>query len=56
MNVARLNMSHGDHKSHGAVIELIREYNTLGRGHIGILLDTKVRTAWVPRVLSLAQQ
>eukprot|EP00873_Tetraselmis_striata_P009379 jgi/Tetstr1/429643/TSEL_019541.t1 len=41
MNVARLNMSHGDHKSHGAVIELIREYNTLGRGHIGILLDTK---------------
>jgi len=41
MNVARLNMSHGDHASHGAVIDLIREYNKLGRGNIGILLDTK---------------
>jgi len=41
MNVARLNMSHGDHKSHGAVIDLIREYNALGRGNIAILLDTK---------------
>lgn len=41
MNVARLNMSHGDHKSHGAVIDLVREYNQLGRGHIALLLDTK---------------
>jgi hypothetical protein len=45
MNVARLNMSHGDHKSHGAVIELIREYNALGRGNVALLLDTKVRTS-----------
>lgn len=41
MNVARLNMSHGDHKSHGAVIDLIREYNALGRNNIAIMLDTK---------------
>jgi pyruvate kinase len=42
MNVARLNMSHGDHASHMAVVELVREYNSLGRGCVAIMLDTKV--------------
>lgn len=32
MNVARLNMSHGDHASHQAVVDLVKEYNSLGRG------------------------
>jgi pyruvate kinase len=41
MNVARLNMSHGDHKSHKAVVDLIREYNRLDRGNVAIMLDTK---------------
>mmetsp|Transcript_27374 Transcript_27374/g.37758 ORF Transcript_27374/g.37758 Transcript_27374/m.37758 type:complete len:626 (-) Transcript_27374:219-2096(-) len=43
MNVARLNMSHGDHTSHQQVIDLVKEYNASGRrgDHIGILLDTK---------------
>lgn len=50
MNVARLNMSHGDHASHLKVIELVREYNR-ERGHnvLAIMLDTKVsaRLAWI---------
>mmetsp|Transcript_27375 Transcript_27375/g.37762 ORF Transcript_27375/g.37762 Transcript_27375/m.37762 type:complete len:625 (-) Transcript_27375:120-1994(-) len=43
MNVARINMSHGDHISHKKVIDLVKEYNASGRrgDHIGILLDTK---------------
>ena len=41
MNVVRLNMSHGTHDSHGQVIELVREYNSLGRGNLAIMLDTK---------------
>jgi pyruvate kinase len=41
MNVARLNMSHGDHKSHKAVVDLVKEYNLLGRGNVAIMLDTK---------------
>lgn len=41
MNVARLNMSHGDHKSHKAVVDLVREYNCLDRGNVAIMLDTK---------------
>ena len=41
MNVARLNMSHGDHRSHKAVVDLVREYNALGRGNVAIMLDTK---------------
>jgi len=27
MNVARMNMSHGDHASHKKVIDLVKEYN-----------------------------
>lgn len=41
MNVVRLNMSHGDHKSHKEVVELAKEYNSLGKGTLAIMLDTK---------------
>ena len=41
MNVARMNMSHGDHASHKAVIDLIKEYNKLNKNSIAIMLDTK---------------
>eukprot|EP00242_Pyramimonas_sp_CCMP2087_P002548 CAMPEP_0198232052 /NCGR_PEP_ID=MMETSP1445-20131203/115522_1 /TAXON_ID=36898 /ORGANISM="Pyramimonas sp., Strain CCMP2087" /LENGTH=579 /DNA_ID=CAMNT_0043912699 /DNA_START=826 /DNA_END=2565 /DNA_ORIENTATION=- len=43
MNVARLNMSHGDHESHKKVIDLVKEYNASGRrpDQIALLLDTK---------------
>jgi pyruvate kinase len=44
MNVARLNMSHGDHKSHKKVIDLVKEYNAQDKegNVIAIMLDTKV--------------
>eukprot|EP00879_Flechtneria_rotunda_P025873 GHRR01027528.1.p1 GENE.GHRR01027528.1~~GHRR01027528.1.p1 ORF type:complete len:333 (+),score=103.23 GHRR01027528.1:478-1476(+) len=41
MNVARLNMSHGTHESHKAVIDLVKEYNKTGRGCVATMLDTK---------------
>ena len=41
MNVVRLNMSHGDHNSHREVVELVKEYNSLGRRTLAIMLDTK---------------
>ncbi|CAG9467869.1 unnamed protein product [Pedinophyceae sp. YPF-701] len=41
MNVARLNMSHGDHSSHLAVINMVKEINAKGFHCIGLLLDTK---------------
>jgi len=56
MNVVRLNMSHGDHNSHMAVVELVREYNTLRRGNLAIMLDTKgpeVRSGDVVKPLQL---
>ncbi|PIZ71565.1 pyruvate kinase [Candidatus Peregrinibacteria bacterium CG_4_10_14_0_2_um_filter_43_11] len=40
MNVARLNMSHGDHKWHGAAIDKIKKLNKKGHS-IAIMLDTK---------------
>jgi pyruvate kinase len=43
MNVARLNMSHGDHASHKDVVEKIKMYNKRDRGCMAILLDTKVQ-------------
>lgn len=44
MNVARLNMSHGDHTSHQKVIDLVKEYNAQNRENvIAIMLDTKVK-------------
>jgi len=42
MNVARLNMSHGDHASHQKVIDLVKEYNNQSKDNvIAIMLDTK---------------
>ncbi|EXB72484.1 Pyruvate kinase isozyme G [Morus notabilis] len=44
MNVARLNMSHGDHASHKKVIDLVKEYNAANKDNvIAIMLDTKAR-------------
>lgn len=43
MNVARLNMSHGDHASHQKTIDLVKEYNSqFDDKVIAIMLDTKV--------------
>ena len=44
MNVARMNMSHGDHQSHQKVIDLVKEYNAENTdgNTIAIMLDTKV--------------
>ena len=41
MNVARLNMSHSDHKSAKRVIERIRKLNKQVKTPVGILLDTQ---------------
>ena len=41
MNVARLNFSHGDHKTHFKVIEKIKKINNNRKFPIAILLDTK---------------
>lgn len=42
MNVARMNMSHGDHASHQKVIEMVKEYNAQSKDNvIAIMLDTK---------------
>lgn len=42
MNVARMNMSHGDHASHQRVIDLVKEYNAQSKDNvIAIMLDTK---------------
>lgn len=43
MNVARLNMSHGDHASHQKTIDRVKEYNSqFDDKVIAIMLDTKV--------------
>lgn len=43
MNVARLNMSHGDHASHQKTIDLVKDYNSqFVDKAIAIMLDTKV--------------
>jgi len=41
MNVARLNMSHGDHSSHAKVIKSIHQLNKHRNHPIAILLDTQ---------------
>ena len=41
MNVARLNMSHGDHPSHSKIIQAIHALNTKLSHPIAILLDTQ---------------
>lgn len=59
MNVARLNMSHGDHKSHQKTIDLVREYNAQNNDNvIAIMLDTKgpeVRSGDVAQPILLAE-
>ena len=41
MNVARLNMSHGDHSSHAKIIQSIHQLNATRNHPIAILLDTQ---------------
>ncbi|CAA2975874.1 plastidial pyruvate kinase 2 [Olea europaea subsp. europaea] len=57
MNVARLNMSHGDHASHQKVIDLVKEYNAQVKDNvIAIMLDTKgpeVRSGDLPQPIML---
>ncbi|KAJ1296173.1 hypothetical protein BS78_01G279000 [Paspalum vaginatum] len=60
MNVARLNMSHGDHQSHQKVIDLVKEYNKQNTDGnvIAIMLDTKgpeVRSGDVPEPIMLKE-
>lgn len=43
MNIARLNMSHGDHASHQKTIHFVQQYNAQFQHKvIAIMLDTKV--------------
>ncbi|XP_031249077.1 plastidial pyruvate kinase 2 [Pistacia vera] len=57
MNVARMNMSHGDHASHQRVIDLVKEYNAQSKDNvISIMLDTKgpeVRSGDLPQPINL---
>ncbi|XP_039045986.1 pyruvate kinase isozyme G, chloroplastic-like isoform X3 [Hibiscus syriacus] len=59
MNVARLNMSHGDHASHQKTIDLVKEYNAQFEDKVvAIMLDTKgpeVRSGDVPRPIQLKE-
>ncbi|XP_016201537.1 pyruvate kinase isozyme G, chloroplastic [Arachis ipaensis] len=59
MNVARLNMSHGDHASHQKTIDFVKEYNAQFQDNvIAIMLDTKgpeVRSADVPQPILLKE-
>jgi len=41
MNVARLNFSHGDHETHGAMVQRVREAAKAAGKPVAILLDTK---------------
>ncbi|GAB4857797.1 hypothetical protein Ancab_015705 [Ancistrocladus abbreviatus] len=53
MNVAHLNMSHGDHASHRKTIDLVKKYNAQFKDKVvAIMLDTKgpeVRSGDVPQ-------
>ncbi|KAM7272687.1 hypothetical protein ACFE04_027350 [Oxalis oulophora] len=57
MNVARLNMSHGDHNSHQKIIDLVKEYNAANPDNVvAIMLDTKgpeVRSGDLPQPIML---
>ena len=58
MNVARLNMSHGDHASHAAVIANIQQINSSRKQPIAILLDTQgpeIRTGTIKQELNLVE-
>ncbi|EYU44104.1 hypothetical protein ABFS82_05G074300 [Erythranthe guttata] len=60
MNVARLNMSHGDHASHRKTIDLVNEYNSqFEEKVIAIMLDTKgpeVRSGDLPQPIFLDEE
>ncbi|KAM7491112.1 hypothetical protein LguiA_034033 [Lonicera macranthoides] len=59
MNVARLNMSHGDHSSHQKTIDLVKEYNSQYEDKVvAIMLDTKgpeVRSGDMPKPILLKE-
>ncbi|WJX60561.1 pyruvate kinase [Trifolium repens] len=59
MNVARLNMSHGDHTSHQKTIHFVKQYNSQFQDRvISIMLDTKgpeVRSGDVPQPILLKE-
>ncbi|KAK4795732.1 hypothetical protein SAY86_028058 [Trapa natans] len=59
MNVARLNMSHGDHSTHQKTIDLVKEYNAQFPDKVvAIMLDTKgpeVRSGDVPQPITLKE-
>ncbi|GAU42879.1 hypothetical protein TSUD_231900, partial [Trifolium subterraneum] len=59
MNVARLNMSHGDHTSHQKTIDFVKQYNSQFQDRvISIMLDTKgpeVRSGDVPQPILLKE-
>ncbi|MFK7730328.1 MAG: pyruvate kinase [Pseudomonadales bacterium] len=58
MNVARLNMSHGDHESHARIIKAIRTLNRKVHHPIAILVDTQgpeIRTGSVSNELNLSK-
>uniref|UniRef100_A0A5B6ZCE7 Pyruvate kinase n=1 Tax=Davidia involucrata TaxID=16924 RepID=A0A5B6ZCE7_DAVIN len=59
MNVARLNMSHGDHASHQKTIDMVKEYNAQFEDKVvAIMLDTKgpeVRSGDVPQPILLKE-
>ncbi len=41
MNIVRLNMSHGDHESHGKVLEIVKQINKDVQYPVALLLDTQ---------------
>ena len=41
MNIARLNLSHGDHNTHGEVVRRIRDLNQTLKYPVAIMLDTQ---------------
>jgi pyruvate kinase len=58
MNIARINMSHGDHEWHKAVVKHIRTLNEKYQFSIAIMLDTKgpeVRTGDLKREINLSK-
>ena len=56
MNVARLNMSHSDHKKAKRIIDRIKKLNRSIETPVGILLDTQgpeIRTGDTSQVVNL---
>lgn len=56
MNVARMNMSHGDHESHGQIIRQIKNLNKKLNHPVAILMDLQgpeIRTGELPESLNM---